>query len=395
MQARQFRSLIGVYVNMLGMGLAYGMVMPSMTIRLTAMGHGEATIGAVAAMTSLAIMLGVGRVPALHARFGMMPLIVAALLAEVVVYLLLLTAEALAVWFVLSFAFGLFNAVPWLLGEVWLNAVVPEDRRGRYMGFYAGIWGVGMALGPQVMVLVGAEGPAPFLLAAAVYLGNAVVMFSLRKGAPQVAPHPAPHGLIRLARLMPVLAIYAVAGGLAETIVYAMMPVYAAQQGYSQIHGANLITAFAAGGIVLQFVFGWLADHYPPRLVMASMLALGAVLAGLLSLVGSWLWLGLLLCFVFGGVAMSVYTLAITLVGLGLDQRHLPAAHALMVGCYTAGGLIGPWSSGLLMEQIGAAAMLWFIAFCFAGCFLLALVPAGRRMVAVELMDEAAEQEAR
>jgi MFS family permease len=386
-EQRRFRSLIGLYLTMFGIGLAYGLVLPAMSIKLEAAGHAPSLIGAVAAMSSLSVLLAAPFAPRLHARFGMIPIITVSLMAEGVVYLLLTQVGHIAGWFVLSFLFGLFNTVPWVMGEVWLNSVVPEAKRGRYMGFYAGVWGLGMAIGPQLLIAVGSDGNGAFLLAALVYFGNALSTFILRRGAPVVKPDPQPKGSFRMAALMPVLVIYAIAGGLAEVVVYAMMPVYAIDSGYGEAFGASLITAFAAGGIILQYVVGWLSDRFEPRYVMTGLLAAGAASALLLPLAGGHFWLAMLAGVLFGGTAMSVYTLAITLVGHGIAQQHLPAVHALMVTCYTVGGLSGPWLAGLVMQVASPSAMHWFVALIFALCFLLALAPAGRRLVSEQLME--------
>ncbi|HCI47009.1 MAG TPA: hypothetical protein DFI00_06930 [Rhodospirillaceae bacterium] len=388
MNLTQTRSLIAIYGSMFAMGLAFGLVLPTMSIRLDLAGYSPAVIGGVAAMASLSILLAAGKVPALHARFGMVTIIVVSLLGEAITYLLLTQTEHIIAWFVLSFAFGLFNTIPWVMGEVWLNAVIPNGKRGRYMATYAGIWGIGMALGPQIMLMVGADGDGPFYAAALVYLASAIWVFALRKGAPKVEPdtdRSTLRGTLGMIALMPVLVIYAIAGGLAETIIYSMMPVYALGRGYGEGYAAHLITAFAAGGIVLQYVFGWLSDRYQPRLVMTCLLAAGAITALALPLAGQMLWLAIVLCFLFGGMAMSVYTLAITLVGHGIARQFLPTAHALMVMCYTLGGLVGPWLAGIAMQWFQHSAMLWLVAAIFALAFCLAIAPAGRQLVSAKL----------
>jgi len=105
----------------------------------------------------------------------------------------------------------------------------------------------------------------------------------------------------------------------------------------------------------------------------------------MLPMAGNVLWLAFILCFLFGGMVMSVYTLAITLVGHGIARQYLPTAHALMVMCYTLGGLVGPWIAGVAMQWLKPAAMMWLIGVIFTLAFCLAMAPAGRRLVSDKL----------
>ncbi|MEO0393087.1 MAG: MFS transporter [Pseudomonadota bacterium] len=335
------RSLLAVYATVFAWGLAYGLVLPTISIRLDTAGHDSATIGAVVAVSALSVLFMAGKVPSLQARFGMVPITVACLLLQGLVFLTFIQVEHLFWWFVISFVWGLVNTVPWVITEVWINAVVPKGKRGRYMAIYAGLWGVGMALGPQVMLLVGAESNWPFYISALIYAACALAIFVGRAGAPEIEADrdsSTMRATFAMLWLMPILVLYAFAGGLAETVIYALMPIYAIDSGYGEAFGANLITAFAAGGIILQYGVGWLSDRFPPRHVMTFLLATGTLSALALPLAGAALWLAFLLAFVFGGMVMSVYTLAITLVGHGIARKHLSTAHALMVICYTAGG---------------------------------------------------------
>lgn len=393
MSPTELRSLIGLFTNMFIIGLCFGLAFPAIAIRLELAGEAPIVIGAVAAMASVAILLVADKVPAFQQRFGMLPTFIGALVASSSIYLMMTQAESLIAWFVLVFAVGAVNTVPWIMGEAWLNAVVERERRGRFMAIYAGVWGLGMAVGPQLMVLLGPEGDGPFWVAGLAYSFAALCIFIFRRGAPDLNEAPGgetpqkPIGAFSMIRLMPVVVIYSLAGGLAENIIYAMTPVYSLEMGFGAAFAANMITAFAVGGIVLQYAVGWASDRFSPRPVMAILLLLGGVVAALLPVVGSNLILALLLCFLFGGMAMSIYTLAITQIGHGIARRHLPAAHSLMVIAFTAGGLIGPWGAGAAVQFVSAPSMFYLIAILFAVCFLLSLAPFGKQPVSAELAE--------
>lgn len=382
------RSVYAVYATVFAWGLAYGLVLPTISIRLDTAGHDSATIGAVVAMSALAVLFMASKVPSLHARFGMVPITVAGLVVQSGVFLSFIHIEHLAWWFVVSFLWGFVNTVPWVITEAWINAIVPKGKRGRYMALYAGIWGVGMALGPQIMLLVGAESNWPFYISAIIYALCGLAIFLCRAAAPDIKPDTSSstmRAIFAMIWLMPILVLYAFAGGLAETVIYALMPIYAIDSGYGEAFGAHLITAFAAGGIILQYGVGALSDQFPPRHVMTLLLATGTLSALSLPFAGASLWLAVLLAFIFGGMVMSVYTLAITLVGHGIARKHLSTAHALMVICYTFGSLIGPWFAGLAIDGLEPAAMMWFIAAVFGLSFLCALASSKRRLIAPQL----------
>ena len=145
----------------------------------------------------------------------------------------------------------------------------------------------------------------------------------------------------------------ALVAGVIEYSYIALLPNFALRQGASADTALHLVSAFLWGGVVLAFLFGWLADRMRRERLMlwliAGFIAL-AVPAGLAVAVSPVL--ALLGVFVLGGVACAYYTLGLAILGERLPVRDLASANAAFLVLYQLGTLGGPPAFGAAMEAM-------------------------------------------
>ena len=112
-------------------------------------------------------------------RFGRRPVLLAAMLAFAIDYGLQAVAPTLAWLFVGRAIAGVTGAIYGPAGAV-IADVSPPERRAAGYGMLGAAFGIGFVVGPALGGLFATLGPrVPFIVAAALALGNAVVMFFL------------------------------------------------------------------------------------------------------------------------------------------------------------------------------------------------------------------------
>ncbi len=358
-----------------GMGLVIGMSFPLVTLSLQRMEMGPTLIGLNSATGSLGILaVGVlsGRMLARHGAFA---LIVAACLLSVLSLLGLPASGSMAGWFVLRFTLALGTGFLWLISETWINSLATRENRGHVMGLYGMAFSFGFAVGPVLISLLGSEGWLPFLVTAALMAASSLPMVLLA-GTHKGGGKPT-DGFGSIFRLGLFAFLIAFAAGSFEITTYALMPLYTLKEGLGEGGSLYALSAFSAGGIVLQYPMGKIADRLG-RFALMVLVAAGIV-AGVAAVpyVVHSLPVLLAVLFFLGGSAFGLYTLGLILLGDRFQPQNLVAANAVFIILFEAGGVVGPALAGLAIE-------VWpddgFIGFMLASALLFCLLTVfGRR----------------
>ena len=113
-------------------------------------------------------------------RIGLLRMIVLGAVITMAVVPLFAVFDDVWVWFVLRFIMGAGGMMHWMTTEVWINAAVRDEHRGKVLGAYGAVFSVGMACGPLVLGMIGTEGTLPFLIGAGLMLfGLAPLVFAV------------------------------------------------------------------------------------------------------------------------------------------------------------------------------------------------------------------------
>ena len=161
-----WRGLAAVIASSLIIGVGLGGAMPLLSLKLEAWGVPSVMIGLNAAMSPLGAITGSFFVPLLLRRFSPAGCMAFGILCGATVLLLFGLTDDLPAWFALRFFFGLAVALPWVVGEAWINAVATDAVRGRVMAYYATALAGGFMLGPLALTVIGSQGLAPFVFIA-------------------------------------------------------------------------------------------------------------------------------------------------------------------------------------------------------------------------------------
>jgi MFS family permease len=360
-------SLLAVNMNVLGVGIALGALVPLMALGLARRGVDTTLIGLNAAMFPIAILCVGPFVPRLIARLGTARSVYVGLTVTAVSVLLLPVLTGLPGWFALRFVAGAASCIQWVVTETWLNMIATERDRGRIMGMYAAVIAGGFALGPLIISSLGVEGWLPFLaVALAIVLSAAPLPFA--RGLIPAMPARHETRIWIMMRAQPLVMICGLGGGLLDFALFALLPIYGLHQGLDESAAVLVLTLFIGGNVLLQFPIGWLADHSsrPGMLVACALLVLAGAL--LLPLVIDTPWLRGGMVFVWGGASFGIYTLALGLLGDGFPRAHLAAANVALIMAYEVGSAGGPTLAGSAMDLFGPQGLVIAVA---AGALLL------------------------
>jgi len=343
------RNLIAVMATMTGATLSYSFIVPLLSIILERQGTSSTLIGLNSAAGAAAIFVVAPFAPRLLVRFGPVRVTLFGVAALFVALLLLPVFPNVWAFFPLRVLSGAGGGLMWIVGEAWINQTVADHTRGRTLSLYTMLMSFGYALGPLLLVVTGSEGWVPFLAGAAIVLAAGAATLI----AAGVAPALEGTRSIRLRgifRLAPLAMTSCFVISAADTLLISMLPLYGARIGLAHSQALFLLTMIGIGGMVLQYPFGWLADHMDRRRLTLIIAVL--MLAG--SLAMPWALpkapYNLIFAFVFGGLIGALYTMGNILMGERFRDADLAAASTVFAVVGSVGGLAGPPAGGLGMD---------------------------------------------
>jgi MFS family permease len=355
------RSLAAVVGSVFGVGVAYGALVPLISLRLEAAGVDSLVIGMQGAMFPLATLVIGAFIPRFVSRASLLLVLYASLAVAGASALLFPVFPALGAWFAIRFVMGSAGTVHWVVSEIWMNALATARGRSRLMGVYSTLLAAGIALGPLVVRATGTEGWAPFAAVAAGIVAAALPLPLARAHVPTLPPRHSVRLRTLIGREPGVLAAVLLAG-LLDAALFVFLPLYGLRSGLAQADAVTLVAWFMAGNLVFQIPLGHWADRSDRwkvlRLCVACSLA-GALLLPVLAPDG-WLPSERLLAaalFVWGGTSFGLYTLSLAVLGERCSLAELAAANTAFVMVYEVGSLSGPVLAGAAMELAGKEAL--------------------------------------
>ncbi len=366
-------SLAAVILHMMGVGLTLGLAFPLTSLTLQGWGASEWVIGVAGAMSPLAVLLLMPVLPRLASRLGAIRAMLIGCALAASALLAMYWLPSVPAWIAARFVLGAGLALPWLVGDVWINTVAEERSRGKVIAAYAASFFAGFAAGPLLLDWIGIGGLAPHLAGVAALALAVLPLAWVRHLAPAIELDAA-SGLFAAVKAVPVAATGAFLSGFTEGVAFTLAPVWGLEIGYSPALALRLLSVFIVGGIVLQVLSGAVADKWDRQRLL--------VVAGAgLTLICIWLYLApgvadFTLSFAAGGLVLALYSLSLTLLGQSFRPSQLAMASAAFLILYQLGSMAGPVLAGLLMEELGASG------------YLLALGLAGALMAAVAAVNK-------
>ncbi|OEC36906.1 Predicted arabinose efflux permease, MFS family [Pseudomonas cuatrocienegasensis] len=357
-----------VCAAVISIGLALGVTMPLVSLRLEAWGYGSFAIGAMAATPAVGVLLGASLAGRLAGYFGTTRLMQMCLLLGAVSVALLALVQSYAVWVALRLFIGVALTVVFILGESWINQLAVEKWRGRLVALYGTGYALSQLCGPLLLTALGTLTDAGFWTGVGLLMGGSLLLIG-RTGAPQVDGHSASgRGLLLFCRTLPAIAWAVMLFAAFEAMMLTLLPIYGLRQGFTQEVALFMVSVVVVGDAALQLPIGLLADRISRTtlfrvcglVLLVSSLAIPATLHSPL------IWPVLVL---FGASAGGLFTLSLILIGERYRDDQLVRANAHVAQLWGLGCLVGPLATGAVSQWVSGHALPLLMA-CGAAVFV-------------------------
>lgn len=357
----------------------FGIVFVVLPLWLTERGLDATQLGLFNSTLWLGMLPGQFFAPRLCARFGARKVIQASFCASILA-LLLIPLGGWLLWLLAGALAGLGLGLRWISLEPWLYHIAPAEIRGRLVGVTETMIGLAPILAPALTGWLGITGHAPFALGIGFISAAALVLAALRAPAPKLElaakqPDQAARPVARDAILVLGVAL-ALTGGVVDASFNGLFPLFGQGRQLSAGQIAALLSVFGCGGLLLQYVIGWLSDHRGLRDATLVVSLFTLLCCGLLSLALSPLGLYSVM-FLLGGCVTAYLTLSIVAATTS-TARSLTLNVSRISIAYTASAACGPLLAGGVMHAMGSEALMWEIGGIAA---LLCLFTLGRKAV--------------
>lgn len=350
--------------------LLYGYSYPFFSLALEKRELANWLIGLNASLAGAGILIVGPLLPSLIARFGVRALVAGLFAVSLFSFAAILLADYLVVWFAARFVMGACFAALWTTTEIWLNGVVDDRYRGRIIGASGTLYATCQFLGPLVLGAVGVTGSLPLIVAMVPLAVGVAVALSISPARTETEEEEGlgdPKSLRLALTVAGGLVAAAFLGGIGETAMQSLLPLYGLAHGFDDAGAARLVAVFSLGEAVLVAVLGWMADRYGRRLTLRV-----CVLAATVSTLAIPFSVDLILLlwpvlFVAGGTVAGIYTLGIVLIGQDFRGHKLAVVSTGFAMAYSAGSIVGSAPVGFLIDLFGAEALPLSVAFGFIG----------------------------
>lgn len=289
--------------------------------------------------------------------------------------LILSMTDTAVVWALLRFVMGLSMMGTYMVIESWINERATTEIRGQVFAIYLVVSYAAIGGGQFLLGLDDGTGRTLLILSALLF-ALCLLPVALTRA---MVPSPMEAVSFNMGRLFKVAphAVYGcLAAGLVTGAFYALGPTYAfAQQESSSFVGLFMgLTIF--GGLLLQWPFGYLSDHFKRRTILRILSAALAVISiALLFVTHLQVW-SVFLAALWGGIAFTIYPISVAYANDRIEpEESVPAAGVLLMA-YSGGAAVGPLLASGLMHLTGTSGLFLFSALT---AMVLSLLEARRR----------------
>jgi len=347
-------SLFALFLSGFAIMLGHGLINILLPTRLSFESVSTDNIGLIMSMFSVGLLLGGIYTRRLIIRVGHIRVYAscAALAAISILTCYLWLNEWL--WALMRILMGFCVAAINVVADGWLSERATSETRARILATNQIVLLAAMFIGSFMINIAPIDQATLYILAGVLLCGGVIPIAMTSACAPDIENAP-PMRLPKLLKTSPVGVISVLICGLLLSSLLSMLAVYAQAKNITGVDLSLLVGAAIIGGVILQYPIGYLADRFERRKVM-----LYIILASMLSTIAvpfvldrQLFWLVLLLVGLSSGIISSLYPLGIAETFDRLQQNEMGLAIGAMIMLYASGGIIGPYTIGLVMEHIG------------------------------------------
>lgn len=350
--------LISTALIMLGSGFL-GSLLP---LRFSAMGMSDGVIGLIATAEALGFLVGCLYAHKLIAPVGLERAYATFASLKSVAILGLYFADRVPTLAVLRFLIGVNAAGLAIIVESWLNALAPNEQRGRVLTIYVLVYGLFFGVGQLFSQTLNVRGPELLFIAGISTTLALVPMVAIDVRAP-VLPHRVKLEILKALRTSPVSVTACLLNGLILTAFTTVGPLFGARIGFDQQRIVLLMACVSLGGLFLQWPIGYFSDKVDR---LHALIGLGV---GILAVATPLVWaehrmpfaLLALLFGIFGGLAESLYAVGVAQANDRAVAADYVALSSTLLFVWALGSSIGPTIGTFAIQLITPSAFFVYV----------------------------------
>jgi MFS family permease len=331
--------LISTALIMVGSGFL-GTLLP---LRFSALGMSDGVIGLIATAEAFGFLAGCLYAHKVIAPVGLERAYATFASLKSVAILGLYFATSVPALALLRFLIGVNAAGLAIIVESWLNALVPNEQRGRVLTIYVLVYGLFFGVGQLFSQSLNVAGPELLLIAGISTTLALVPMVAIDVRAP-VLPGRVTLDLLKALRTSPVSVTACLLNGLILTAFTTVGPLFGVRIGFDQRHVVLLMACVSLGGLFLQWPIGYFSDKIDR---LHALIGLGL---GILAVAAALVWadqrmpfaLLALLFGVFGGLAESLYAVGVAHANDRAVATDYVALSSTLLFVWALGSAVGP-----------------------------------------------------
>ncbi|MFT5323500.1 MAG: MFS family permease [Planctomycetaceae bacterium] len=350
--------LISCFIMMLGNGLL-NILLP---VRMGLEAMNTDTIGLILSLYYVGMLVGGIYARHLISRAGHIRMFAGCLaLAAVSILICSLYTDSM-LWGGMRIVIGFCNACAYTAMESWLSECSTKENRGQVLAFYQVVVLGALFCGQFLINLASPQGTVLFVLSGILLSASIIPIVFSRNSGPVVVEVES-MSLVALFKISPLGVVSCFISGVIYSAAFNMLPLFAGDCGIIDFQLSLYMGAAILGGLVLQYPVGYLSDRFDRRTILLIILIISS-LAGfsvsVLAVLG-WFWPMSVATGITCGIIACTYPLSISETFDRLRQSEMVAAMGCLILTFAIGGIIGPYSTAIIMELFGSSSLFWFL----------------------------------
>ena len=343
---------------MLGSGFL-GTLLP---LRFSAMGMSDGVIGLIATAEAVGFLAGCLYAHKVIAPVGLERAYATFASVKSAAILGLYFADGVPMLAVLRFLIGVNAAGLAIIVESWLNALVPNEQRGRVLTIYVLVYGLFFGVGQLLSQALDVRGPELLFIAGIATTLALVPMVAIDVRAP-VLPRRVKLEILKALRTSPVSVTACLLNGLILTAFTTVGPLLGARIGFDQQRIVLLMACVSLGGLFLQWPIGYFSDKIDRLHALIGLgLSIIAVAAALVWADQRMPFALLALLFgVFGGLAESLYAVGVAHANDRAAPTDYVALSSTLLFVWALGSSVGPTAGTYAIQLITPRAFFVYV----------------------------------
>ncbi len=370
--------LIAALAGVSVFGLSFGLLYPLMALHLEGQGYSASYIGLVAAMQPLGLVLSNFLLPSIAARIGVGRLLKICVVAISLVFVAYPFLPPTPDWFLLRFVHGALASSLYVVSEAIIIRLSLGEGSTRVMSIYTAVMQTTFGIGPLILMVVGVDGPAGFIIGGSLTLIGGIIMILGGAGRVELFEESERKPFLSVLWQLKILLVSFAVFAFSDAATADLLPVYGMKLSFSTADAAMLLAAFLFGSTLLQIPLSYLFAKAKESLQLP--INVGAITMSFVAMVLLWdtafIWP---VTAVAGALTSSINTIALAQLGRRLQGGDLIAGTASLTTVWGMTALGATPIAGVGMDIAGPQALPWSIVLFSALSLMISLLLSAQR----------------